>query len=92
MMKPFLKSVKNAVSVYVDTTVREPIKDIKSAQQPRIQRPRSSATMAFINSMNEQKKHLSPKCEVVAPVSNLRAHYLGNMDTAARYRRTRNMH
>ena len=83
MMKPLLDSLRTAVSTYVDLTIKQPVKTLSPEHKKQHSPVRSYSVMKTIA---EQKKNVSPVCEFIAPVRNIRAHYVGSMDTAARYR------
>ncbi|MCB0344081.1 MAG: hypothetical protein KDD66_03145 [Bdellovibrionales bacterium] len=87
MMKPLLATVRNAVSSYVDLTIKEPVRALshQGKQEGKHQLPTRSYSV--LKTISEQRKNVSPTCEFIAPVRNIRAHYLGSMDTAASYRR-----
>ncbi len=92
MMKPLLDSLRNAVSTYVDLTIKEPVKTLSPHAKPEQKHSSPMRSYSVMKTVAQQRKNVSPYCEFIAPVRNIRAHYVGSMDTASRFNNLRRGH
>lgn len=87
MKNSFFVSVKNAVTSYVDLTIKSPIQDISSHKALQKRSPKEAQPFSMRKTIAAQLQHSSPKCECsVAPYS-VRSHYVGDLNTAGKLTR-----
>lgn len=85
MKNSILSSVKNALSSYVELTISSPIKDISHHSPLQKRSPKEAKPFSMRKTISEQLQHRSPKCDISVSPHSVSSHYVGELDTAAKY-------